>query len=498
MIHAEHLERRLDVAKSWHGRWTVLAVASIGTLPVTLDSSLNIAFPAISTSFHLTVSLIQWLVIAYVLTTASLLLGCGRLADIAGRKKVFCIGLIISTLALTLCGFAPSYPFLLAFRVLQGVAAALISSTAPAIVAAVSAPNELGWALGILNMIGFFGQTSGPIAGGYLTERFSWRGVFLFRVPITLTAFSLALPVVCESAASDRHQEFDVAGAVMLALSVAGFLLVLNYGRSRGYLAPQTLMLAFGAVILFAGFIYSERRASQPIIDRSMLTPGLILINLANLLANLAMFAIWLLVPYYIVDVLHYPAASGGTLLAPCPLGMALAAPVAGHLTDRIEPRIVQVLGLAGESLGLFLVSKLGTAASYGSVVLALAMVGLGLGSFIVANTKSVMSSLAPERQGVAAGIVAMMRTMGVVAGVSSAAAVFSHRQSVHAALLSQAGAALSAVRLGSFVGAFHDAFNVSTAVCIGAMLLAMAAVPPIMTASGSSERVADAGVEAS
>jgi EmrB/QacA subfamily drug resistance transporter len=484
--------------KSGRERWTMLAVASIGTLPVTLDSSLNIAFPAISASFHLSVSLIQWLVIAYVLTTASLLLGCGRFADMAGRKTVFCVGLTISTLALILCGLAPSYPLLIGFRVLQGIAAALISASAPAIVAAVSSPDELGWTLGILNMVGFFGQTSGPIAGGYLTWRFSWRGVFLFRVPIAFIALLLALPVMDESAALDREQDFDVAGAVTLALSVAGFLLVLNRGQNQGYLAPQILLIALGALTLFAGFIYSEMRASRPIIDLSMLTPGLILVNLANLLANLAMFAIWLLVPYYIVDVLHYPAASGGTLLAPCPLGMALAAPVAGHLTDRIGTRSVQVLGLAGESLGLLLVSRLGAASSYASVALTLALVGLGLGGFVVANMKSVMGSLALERQGVAAGMVAMMRTLGVVTGVSSAAAVFSHRRSVHAALLSQAGVALSAVRLGSFVGAFHDTFSVSTMVCIGAMLLASLAGPRVMKASESSEAVAGSGIQAS
>jgi EmrB/QacA subfamily drug resistance transporter len=418
-------------------RWVVLAVASIGTLPVTLDSSLNIAFPAISATFHLTVSLIQWLVIAYVLTTASLLLGCGRFTDMVGRKTVFCVGLTISTLALILCGLAPSYPLLIGFRVLQGIAAALISASAPAIVAAVSPPDEMGWAFGILNMVGFFGQTGGPIAGGYLTGRFSWRGVFLFRVPIALTALSLAVPVVGESAAVDRKEDFDVAAVVMLAFSMIGFLLALSRGREQGYLAPEILLIVLGALALLAGFVYSEMRASRPIIDPSMFAPGLILVNLANLFANLAMFAIWLLVPYYVVDVLHYPAASGGTLLAPCPLGMALAAPVAGHLTDRIGTRNVQVLGLAGESLGLLLVSRLGAASSYASVALALALVGLGLGGFIVANMKCVMGSLPLERQGVAAGTVAMMRTLGVVAGVSSAAAVFSQRRSVHAALLS-------------------------------------------------------------
>jgi len=261
--------------KSGRGRWTVVAVASIGTLPVTLDSSLNIAFPAISASFRLTVSLIQWLVIAYVLTTATLLLGCGRFADMAGRKTVFCVGLSFSTLALILCGLAPSYPLLIGFRVLQGIAGAMISASAPAIVAAVSPPDELGWALGILNMVGFFGQTSGPIVGGYLTGRFSWRGVFLFRVPIAFTALLLALPVMDESAALDQEQDFDIAGAVTLALSVIGCMLVLNHGRNQGYLTPQVLLIALCTLTLFAGFIYSEMRASRPIMDPSMLTPGL-------------------------------------------------------------------------------------------------------------------------------------------------------------------------------------------------------------------------------
>jgi EmrB/QacA subfamily drug resistance transporter len=454
----------------------VAAIAGIGTLPVTLDSSLNIAFPAISASFNLSISLIQWLVITYVLTTASLLLGCGRFADIAGRKNVFCVGLIISMLALTLCGIAPSYRVLLLFRVFQGVAAALISASAPAIVAVVSAPDDLGWSLGILNTVGFVGQTSGPIAGGYLTGRFSWRGVFLFRVPISLTALALAVPLVHESAAPKQDHDFNLIGAAMLGLSVAGFLLALSRGRDQGYLAPQNLLIAFGATTLLAGYIYTEARVTQPIIDTSMLTPGMVVANLANLLANLAMFAIWLLVPYYIVDVLHYPAAAGGTLLAPCPLGMAVAAPLAGYLADHTGTRRVEVLGLAVESLGLFLVSRLGTASTYASVALALALVGLGLGGFAVANMKSVMSSLALERQGVAAGMVAMMRTLGVVAGVSMAAAIFSERRAVHAAILSQSGAVFSWLKLGSFVGGFHDTFTVSTIVCFGAMLLTMSA----------------------
>jgi EmrB/QacA subfamily drug resistance transporter len=455
-------------------RWIALTIASIGTLPVWLDSSFNIAFPAITSAFHLDVSLMQWAVIAYVLTTASMMLGCGRLADVFGRKRVFVIGLGVVTVALALCGLAPTYGFLLFFRAIQGVAAALISASAPAIVAVAFPPGQLGRALGIMNMVGFAGQTGGPIVGGALVDRFSWRGIFLFRVPIALATMLFAMPFLRESADREHETHFDLAGAATLALSVVGFLLVLNRGRALGWFSPQVMMLAAGSTAVFCAFVFTENHAKQPVVDLSLLTPGLTLANLASLLANLAMFAVWLLVPYYIVEVLHYPATSGGTLLAPCPLGMALAAPLSGFLADRFGTRRLQAPGLAVEAVGLLLTSRLGPDASYVSVVLALILIGLGLGMFTVANMKYVMGAIARERQGVAAGLVSMMRTLGVVAGVNIAAEVFSARRAVHIAALSQTHLPAAAVTLNSFIAAFGDAFRVSTAVCLVAMVLSL------------------------
>lgn len=476
-------------------RWIVLIIASTGTLPVLLDSSLNIAFPAITTSFHLDVSLIQWIVISYVLTTASLLLGCGRLADVFGHKTVFVAGLALSFIALALCGFAPSYNFLLCFRVLQGISAAFISASAPAIVAVAFTPDELGRALGVLNMTGFFGQTGGPIIGGYLVDRFSWRAVFLFRVPIALGTCILAMPMLSKSGVRNRDQHFDLAGSATLALSVVGFLLVLSRGRGAAFLTPETMLLAAGSALIFGAFLLTENRVKQPVVDLTLFTAGLTLANLANLCANLAMFAVWLLVPYYIVDVLHYPATSGGTLLAPCPLGMALAAPLSGLLSDRFGTWRLQAPGLALEALGLFMVSRLGANSPYAAVFLALILVGLGLGTFSVANMNYVMGAISRERQGVAGGIVAMMRTLGVVTGVSTASAIFNARRATHIAMLSRSHLMSdAAVTLASFIAAFRDAFTVSTAVCVVALALSLipARTPP------RPARTLEPGIEAS
>lgn len=454
-------------------KWSALAIASIGLLLVSLDSALNIAFPAISVYFGITVATIQWLVICYVLTNASLLLGCGRMADMLGYKCVFITGLVVSTLALALCGLAPNYGLLLAFRVLQGVGAAMVFASAPAIVTVSFGSSEAGRALGLLNMTGFVGSTSGPIIGGWLVDRFGWRAVYLFRVPLAILTAMVAVPMLVETAARKRGQRFDLAGMTTLAAGVVSMLLAINRGREAGWLSGYVLALWAASAISFAAFALIERRAIHPIVDWRLFTPAVSLANASNLLANLAMFAVWLLVPYYIVNVLRYPAASGGTLLAPCPLGMALSAPLSGLMSDRFGTRHLQLPGLLVEAVGLFLASRLGAHSPYIAVATALILIGLGLGTFAVANMNYVMAAIPRAQQGVAGGAVMMMRTLGIVMGVTTAAEVFSVRRAAHHAdLLTSGHLTGTALAQLSFIGGFRDAFTVSTVVCLLAALL--------------------------
>jgi EmrB/QacA subfamily drug resistance transporter len=459
-------------------RWLVLTVAGAGLLAVFLDSAVNIAFPAISAAFGRGVSSIQWVVVCYMLTSASLLLTCGRLADLFGCQRALLIGLVGSAAAFGLCGVAGTFESFLASRVLQGAAAALVLASAPAVVSANFSPRELGRALGVLNMVGFVGFTSGPILGGLLVEHFGWRAVYLFRVPLSLGTIALAMLLPREEVPRSSDREFDFLGSVALAAGVGlagvGLALAAVKGlHSSAWKSPQMLGLACGSAASFALLITMERRARYPLLDRRWLAAALVFANASNLLSNLAMFAVWLLVPYYVVNVLRFKVSAGGALLAPCSLGMALSAPFAGALSDRFGARWPQLLGLAVEMLGLLLASQLGLRSSFSTVAVPLLLVGLGLGTFAVANMRLVMTSIGRADQGIAAGVVGMMRTLGVVTGASSAAAVFGMRRKVYQAALTSASLTPQALADQSFISAFQDTFLVSTALCLVAVVLA-------------------------
>jgi MFS family permease len=268
------------------------------------------------------------------------------------------------------------------------------------------------------------------------------------------------------------NQRFDFLGALTLAGSVAGFLLAISRGRDLGWASPLVLVLLLVASMCFAGFVVTEVRVAAPVVDLSLFRrPAFTVANLLNVLSNGAMFAIWLLVPYYIVNALGYPALVGGVLLMACPLATALAAPLAGWWSDRLGTSLLSTLGLGTEALGLWCISRLDAASSSVSIALTLALVGLGLGIFQTPNMSFVMGAISRVQQGVAGSISQMMRTLGVVLGVTGASMLFGSRQALHAEQLHL----LLASDPRSFMPAFQDVFVVSAivgAVAFGLSLL--------------------------
>jgi EmrB/QacA subfamily drug resistance transporter len=393
----------------------------LGSATAQLDTSVNIAFPAITRGFALGIADIQWVVICYVLTYASLLLALGRVGDTVGHAVVFRIGLIWSAVALLLVSCAPSYGAMLFFRFLQGVGAALVLSCGAALVTSLYGEERRSRALGVYTMMMAVGLMLGPLLGGALTAIWDWPAVFWFRIPIAVAALLLlrGLPVAPPHRAGDR---FDVVGGIALVLGLVTMLLALN--RLREFSAVWFALLSAAA---FAAFIARERRAANPIIAVDILKqPGFALLNVVSVLANLAAFSVWLLVPYFLARVPGYVLAWNGAILAAAAAGAVLAAPIAGRLVGQsISAERLAIMGAVAIGAGLGLISAWTEQTPTALRVTALIVQGVGLGLFQLAYSDIVTAALPLRDRGVAGSLVLLTRTLGTVSAASIVLMVF-------------------------------------------------------------------------
>ncbi len=393
----------------------------LGTAATQLDTSVNIAFPAITRGFDLSIGDIQWVVICYVLTYASLLLGLGRIGDTVGHALVFRIGLIWSTVALLLVGCSPGFGAMLFFRFLQGVGAALVLSCGAALVISLHGEERRSRALGIYTMMFSFGLMLGPLLGGALTAAWGWPAVFWFRVPIAVAALLMlrGMPASRPRQAADR---FDVLGGIALVLGLVTMLLALN--RIREFSAVWFGLLSAAA---FAAFVFRESRAARPIIAVEILgQPGFALLNLVSVLANLAAFSVWLLVPYFLARVPGYGLTESGAILATAAAGAVLAAPIGGRIAGRhVGTQRLAIAGAAAIGAGLLLLGAWTEQTPTILRIAGLAVQGVGLGLFQLAYSDIVTAALPLRDRGVAGSLVLLTRTLGTVTAASVVLLVF-------------------------------------------------------------------------
>ena len=451
-----------------------LLIAGLSGLLASLDTSVNIAFPAITEAFGINLMSIQWVVVSYVLTHASLLLGCGRLADIFGHWRILTIGLLISAVAFVVCGSAHTFAWLLMGRMLQGVGVALVFGAAPALVTLTVSGDDRGRALGFYQMNTATGYALGPLLGGVLVDAFGWRGVYLYRaLPALLIAWFTSGRVRSgqRPAAGER---FDLLGAATLTLAASALLLAMTRSRDLGWTEPEVIVLASAGAASLAVFLVTEKRVAAPVINLDLFRwPAFTLANLLTLAANATRFPIGLLVPYYAVNILGYRGVLVGLLLFAPAVMTIFAAAFAGRLSDRIGTAGLSSAGLAVQAVGLWLASGLDAGSDYPTAALSLAMVGLGLGTFQVPNMSFVMGAILREHQGVAGSINQMMRTAGIVFGVTGASFLFERQRTFYAGL----------GEVGAFVAAFQNVFLAAAGLC------ALAAAVSLLRRGGKSAR---------
>jgi len=391
-------------------------VVALGTLVVPFDSSVNFAFPFITRAFGLPIPAIQWVVIAYTLTYAALMLVFGRVGDVLGYRRVFLAGSLWSTIAFVLCALAQSYGALLAARVLQGVGAALVLSCGPALATSLYPESSRTRVLGTYTMVIGLGGALGPLIAGLLVPLIDWPAVFWFRAPLALFAFLLAWQLPRDSRRPQR-EPFDAAGGALLVVAISALLLALNQLQQH-----LTVFVAAAVVCIVAtmGFVLQERRTERPIIDlRFFRDFDFSLLNAGHAALNLAGFSVLLLVPFYLSRFGGLSPYGTGLLLACSPAGTAVAAPLAARLAGNVAPRLLALVGAGAMAIGQVVIGTADATPNILSLGAAMALQGAGVGLFQVAYFDIVTSSIPRSDRGVAGSLVMMTRTLGTVSGAT-------------------------------------------------------------------------------
>jgi EmrB/QacA subfamily drug resistance transporter len=416
-------------------RWLVVGTVCIGAFMGQVDSSITqLLLPRLESEFDAQLSTVSWVAVAYLLAMAAFLPIFGRLADILGRKLLYTGGFLLFVLSSGLCGLAPNLPVLIAFRVLQGIGAALLSSNSVAIVVAAAGGQMRGRALGIQAAAQAVGLSAGPAIGGLVLDVLDWRWVFFINVPVGLGGTVMGWFVLPSTRDLPAEAHFDWNGALLIAPALTAVMVVLNEGYAWGATSPLLLGAALLAAILLVLFVRCERNADAPLIDLALFrNRAFALGNIAGLLSYAALFGLFFLMPFVFVRAYHDSILTAGLRLCIVPVLIGVAAPVGGVLYDKLGARAPTVVGMLVGVAGLMMLGTVLDGARDGLplVMLALALFGVGQGLFVSPNNSTIVAAAPASLTGEAGGFLNVTRACGVSVGVAAASSLLAWRLAV-------------------------------------------------------------------
>lgn len=449
------------------GRWVVLATV-LGSGVAMLDATVvNVALPALADELGASIAGLQWTVNAYTLTLACFILLGGALGDRFGRRRIFVVGVVWFAVASALCGLAQDVVMLVAARALQGIGGALLTPGSLAIIQASFHPDDRARAVGAWSGLGGVAAAIGPFLGGWLVATAGWRWVFLINIPLAAVVVVVALRHVPETIDDEAHGRFDVLGAALAALALAGITYALTELPGGHVDAPVIAAGTVGAVAA-AVFGYVERRRSGGRGPRPMLpletfrSRQFTAVNAITLVVYGGMSVMFFLLVLHLQVVAEFSPLAAGTALLPVTAIMLVISARAGALAQRIGPRIPMTVGLVVAAGGMLLVMRIGPGASYVLDVLpAVAVFGLGLSATVAPLTATVLATADPRHAGIASGINnAVARAAGLLAVAAVPPAV------------GLTGDALS--RAGEFAAGFRTAMVVSAALLVAGAVVSL------------------------
>jgi EmrB/QacA subfamily drug resistance transporter len=408
-------------------RWWVLVTIGIGTFMSALDGSVvNTLLPVLSRELRTSVAGIEWVTTIYLLVISGLLLSVGRAGDLFGHKRFYLTGFVLFVLGSALCGIAGSAHQLVGMRVIQALGAAMLMATAPAILTRSFPASQRGRALGAQGTFTYLGLTAGPSLGGWLASAFGWRSVFYINMPVGAVAILMALRTVPDDRVERRDERFDFVGAALFTAGLVALMIALNQGHAWGWSSPSTMTLLAVAVLLLGTFVRVENRRPSPMLDLTLFRSRVFGAATVSALLNYAcVYSVLFVLPFLLIQARGLGTQEAGLVLTAQPIVMAIVAPLSGALSDRVGSRGPATIGMALLTSGLIALALVVEHGTLVSIAAALALVGLGVGLFVSPNNSALMGAAPRHRQGIASGVLATARNVGMVLGVGFAGAVF-------------------------------------------------------------------------
>jgi EmrB/QacA subfamily drug resistance transporter len=451
-------------------KWLTLFAVSFGLFMIMLDNTVvNVALRTIQRDLHVTVSELEWVVIAYALTFAALLITGGKLADLYGRRRIFVLGLAVFTLSSLACGLAPSAGFLIGARAVQGVGAALMNPATLSIIVATFPPRQRGTAIGIWAGVSALALAIGPLGGGLITQHLNWNWIFFVNVPVGAIAILVSLLVIRETRDTSLEQSIDLPGL----LTSIGFLFSLSYalveGNSHGWTSPEILGLFGGAAAFLVAFVVVESRQRLAMLDLSLFRIGAFTgANIVAMLVSLSMFGVFFFVSLYVQGILHYSPTQAGATFLPMVLLIIFIAPIAGRLSDRIGSRWLMGAGMTLVGVSLLLYERVTVHSNFWTLLPPMLVGGFGMAMTMSPMTSAAMGAVPVDKAGVGSGVLNSFRQVGGSLGIAVMGAIvgsYAH----------PADKGLAAAQ--DYVNGLHAGFAVGAAITFVAAVVAITLV---------------------
>lgn len=402
-------------------RILLFVIVVMGFFMPLLDTTIvNITIPKMMEYFSADTQEITWVLNGYNLAFAVLLITASRLADQFGRKRIFTIGVLIFTIGSLFSGLSTTLGMLIFFRVVQGLAAALVVPVSIPLAVELFPPSKKGTAMGLWGAFGSLAFAGGPALGGILTERFEWQSIFYVNIPIGIIVFILGNLLLRESFDPSATKKIDWAGMITLSISMFTLTLALIQSNEKGWLSVYILSMLLVAMVSLIVFVVIERKSKNPMIPMQMMRIKPFMAGTATLFVlGIGIMGGLFLLSLFLIDIMGMSELSGGLIISVIALAAMLFAPFCGSLSDKIGSRWFGVIGMIIVAISMFLFSSLTATTTGWDLFWRLVVVGAGFGITMSPVISSTIRNVPPDKVGMSSGITNMARTLGTVFGIA-------------------------------------------------------------------------------